>query len=58
MSNIPAPPDNMEEAAEAGADEPLTLDFVPSYQAFPALSEQQLAYMLLLIRTPAQTALV
>ncbi len=58
MSNIPVPPDNMEEAAaESVAEEPLTLDFVPSYQAFPSVSEQQLAYMLLLIRTQAQTAL-
>jgi hypothetical protein len=36
-------------------EELVTLDFVPSFQAFPALPDQQLAYLLLMIRTQANT---
>lgn len=37
------------------SDELVALDYLPAFQAFPSLSEQQLAYLLLLIRTSANT---
>lgn len=48
------------EPTEAGAvtsnEELITLDYMPSFQAFPSLSEQQLAYLLLVVRTSATAA--
>ena len=33
------------------AEEPLSLDFVPAFQAFPSMQEEQLVYILMLLRT-------
>ncbi len=38
-----------------GAEEPVTLDFVPAFQVLPVLSEPQLAYLMLMVRTATHT---
>src|SRR5689334_14036704 len=38
---------------ESAMEDPVSLDFIPAFQVFPSMQEEQLAYALLSVRTAA-----
>ncbi len=42
-----------EEAFESQMEDPVSLDFIPAFQVFPSMQEEQLVYFLMMVRTAA-----